>query len=389
MKLICPICGNNFDTEQGKCPNCGRQLDKLLEVLRKQQRSEESLGLSTHELEELFEFEQNGTGYAIREYLGLENKVYVPSRYRGRAVNAIAPNAFEGSDIEEVIMPISVREIGNNAFNGCFKLKSVVISERCREIGEYAFCDCTSLETLFITDSVKEIGNHAFSGCVSLKKVRLPKGLEYIEEYLFENCKNLDCIALPESVKSIGSYAFLNCYALSKIKYNEGLLSIGDFAFSGCNKLTKALLPESLVKIGNEAFYDAKELTHLYIGENLAELSGRSFYGADKLSRFKVNPNNKTYRTEGNCILDIGNVIVLGTPHTVIPLDAVGIQSWAFCGYIFTEPLFIPSTVRSVEKEGFFNNKQLCIDCGHRNKPSRWAYNWLVGIGDVNWGVII
>ncbi len=386
MKLICPMCGTDFDTEQGKCPNCGSQLDTLLDVLRKQRRSQELIGLSTREIEDLFEFEASGSGYAVREYLGLENRVYIPSRYKGRSVNAIAPNAFEGADIEEVIMPISIREIGTNAFNGCFKLKSVTISERCREVGNHAFCDCTSLETLFIPDSVKEIGNHAFSGCISLKRIKLPKALEYIGEYLFENCKSLECLSLPESVKNIGSYAFLNCYGLKKFKFNEGLMSIGDFAFSGCLGIKKVLLPESLVKIGNDAFYEAKGLTHLYIGENLTELSGRSFYGADNLGRFKVNPANKTYRTDGNCILDIGNVLVLGTPHTVISTDAVGIQSWAFCGYTFNEPLFIPNSIIRIERESFLNNKKLCVLCEAQERPIRWEYDWLVGEGDVFWG---
>lgn len=386
MELVCPICGYKFETEQKKCPNCGSQLDKLLEVLRKQQLSEYSSGLNTEDLEELFEFEPSGTGYAIREYLGFENRVFVPSRYKGRAVNAIAPNAFEGADIEEINMPLSVREIGANAFSGCFKLKNARLSERCRKIGEYAFSDCTALEYIYIPDSVKEIANHTFSGCISLKRIKLPQGLEHIEEYVFENCRSLDSFMLPEHIKTIGSYAFINCYGLTKIKFNQGLFSIGDFAFSGCTGLKKALLPESLVKLGNDVFYEARSLTHLYIGESLAELSGRSFYGADSLNKFKVNPKNKTYKTDGNCILDIANVIVVGTPYTSIPTDAVGIQTWAFCGYTFNNPLFIPSTVRSIEGEAFFNNKVLFIECEEVSQPARWAYNWIVGEGEVKWG---
>lgn len=388
MKIFCPICGNRFETNQGKCPICGSELDKILEVLKRQQRVESACSsLKTDEIEELFELEPNGTGYAIREYLGLENKVYIPSRYRGKAVNRISQNAFEGADIEEVVMPISVREIGASAFNGCFKLKTIRLSEMCRSIGEYAFCDCTSLENIYLPDSVKEIDNHAFSGCINLKRVKLPSGLEYVNEYLFENCQNLDCLALPMKTKTIGSYAFLNCYALSKFKFSKDLTSIGDFAFSGCIGLKKVILPDNLVKLGNDAFYDAKGITHLYIGDSLAELSGRSFYGADNLQKFKVSPNNKTYKTEGNCILDVGNVLILGTPYSIIPSNVVGIQREAFCGYNFTSPLLIPDSVRSVEGEAFFNNNGLLIEAEAGEKPNKWAYNWLVGEGDVKWGV--
>ena len=54
--------------------------------------------------------------------------------------------------------PEGVTEIGERAFDGCEKLKSVVIPEGLTKIGAGAFSDCEKLESVVIPKGVTKIG---------------------------------------------------------------------------------------------------------------------------------------------------------------------------------------------------------------------------------------
>lgn len=70
------------------------------------------------------------------------------------------------------------------------------------------------LENVVIPNTVKSIGNYAFSECESLKEIILPNGLMEVGERAFNGCTSLQTVVIPNSVKSIGTYAFANCMGL-------------------------------------------------------------------------------------------------------------------------------------------------------------------------------
>ena len=78
---------------------------------------------------------------------------------------------FYGSNIESIIIPNSVKSIGDAAFNQCERLESIVIPNSVKSIGDGAFAYCESLISIVIPDSVESIGNLAFYRCESLKSV--------------------------------------------------------------------------------------------------------------------------------------------------------------------------------------------------------------------------
>lgn len=71
-----------------------------------------------------------------------------------------------------------------------------------------AFAECVNLEDLVLPNSVKYIGNKAFAECSSLKKINLPNSIEVIEDEAFADCYALESVIIPDSVKSIGRYVF-------------------------------------------------------------------------------------------------------------------------------------------------------------------------------------
>ena len=79
--------------------------------------------------------------------------------------------------LERVIIPQSVKTIGERAFLDLKNLKYVEI-EGSVTIEEYAFASCTKLEEVIIKGSA-DIRNNAFSNCTSLKTITLAKGSKY------------------------------------------------------------------------------------------------------------------------------------------------------------------------------------------------------------------
>jgi len=175
------------------------------------------------------------------------------------------------------VMPSSVKEIREKAFDGCTNLTGITISSNVTEIVYAVFADCSSLKNVTIPDSVKKIGNTAFGGCSALTAVNIPSGVETIDtnafmrcsglenvtfnnglisigNHAFEECTSLASVTIPDSVKTICGYAFINDTALSSLKVGRGIENIDYCAFSGCTSLSSITLPDKLFSLNAEAF---------------------------------------------------------------------------------------------------------------------------------------
>ena len=111
----------------------------------------------------------------------------------GGAVQNIMAGAFADSGIEEIVIPDSVKEIGEywlaewsdgatdryfgystssgNVFLNCQNLKRVVIGNGVENIPAYMFADCTGLEEVTIGENVRFVDNRAFYNCNDTFKV--------------------------------------------------------------------------------------------------------------------------------------------------------------------------------------------------------------------------
>ncbi|MCR5480903.1 MAG: leucine-rich repeat domain-containing protein, partial [Ruminococcus sp.] len=108
----------------------------------------------------------------------------------------------------DITIPINVTEIAPNVFEGCEKLTSVTIPDGVTKIGASAFSDCSNITRISIPDSVVAIGEAAFAGCEKLKSIVLPSRLRRIESELFSGCKSLTAVNVPDNVECIEELAF-------------------------------------------------------------------------------------------------------------------------------------------------------------------------------------
>lgn len=118
----------------------------------------------------------------------------------------ITSNQFMGrADLEEIIIPKSVRVICGGAFYLCKNLKTVVFEDNSRleEISSYAFQNCHKLEIINIPDGVKRIRSHAFWACPMLSNINIPQSVEMIDVSVFYTTQ-IRKVILPKSCKYQG-----------------------------------------------------------------------------------------------------------------------------------------------------------------------------------------
>lgn len=102
----------------------------------------------------------------VGEYLVQAKQAYLSGTVKIKnGTVLIAGETLSGhhdSRLEKVILPESLRYIGNRAFKSCIYLEKVVFNKNIETIGEQAFVGCTSLKNVEIPESVKKIGEKAF-----------------------------------------------------------------------------------------------------------------------------------------------------------------------------------------------------------------------------------
>lgn len=171
----------------------------------------------------------------ISQYDGDEEIVTVPSQINGRTVSEIGNSALLGStypaDVKkEIILPNTIKRIGNTAFSNCKKLEKIIIPDSVKEIGVRAFINCSSLKSINL-NKVEKLGFGVFEDCTLLEQMYVPGTIKTIPERAFHNCTNLKSLTIGDGVTTIETKAALNTPSLQKIVIPDSVTSIGEYAF--------------------------------------------------------------------------------------------------------------------------------------------------------------
>lgn len=117
---------------------------------------------------------------------------------------------------------------------------------------------------VIIPESVVDIEDCAFEGCISLTKINIPKNITSIKSHTFFDCKNLRSVEIPKEVTSIGESAFGGCHKLSRIDISESVTRIGRFAFEYCYSLDIVINNSEFdVRVGERAFNECNSVKWL------------------------------------------------------------------------------------------------------------------------------
>lgn len=168
--------------------------------------------------------------------------------------------------LKKVIFAEGTQEINvsQNFFYGC-AVEEVVLPESVKKIGDYAFSEIAALKEINLPDSITEIGTEAFRKCSGLTNIKLPEGLTALGGRAFAECENLAEIYIPAHLTDVGGYIedengnasysspFYGCAALRTVYFSEDLAEIPPALFADSN-VAEITIPETVTTIGKHSF---------------------------------------------------------------------------------------------------------------------------------------
>ena len=131
-------------------------------------------------------------------------------------LDSIGLSAIYATHLREIVLPNTVKRVGDSSFSNNLKLKRIVLPEGLTEIPDSFLSLCDMLEEANIPTTVTKIGRSAFQWCSELKVNQLPPKLRWIGYDAFDSCL-LDSIVFPSTVEYIEGGAFRDLHHLQKI----------------------------------------------------------------------------------------------------------------------------------------------------------------------------
>ena len=176
----------------------------------------------------------------IKGYVGNDEVVTIPSQVAGISVEGIDANNLNGehqgfygnTNIKKIIFEDGIKYIGSidsnvskGVFQECVNLEEVILPKTLKYIGDNTFNKCTSLKNISIPNNVIQVGVRAFAYCQSIENIELPENLRNIGDSAFGYCRNLRSVILSKN---------------TSFKYISTDQSIMDSknVFEGCPSLT-------------------------------------------------------------------------------------------------------------------------------------------------------
>ena len=243
--------------------------------------------------------------YAFGECINLAQLRYE----EGSELTTIDTGAFSGcrflnnytdnNGVKHSVVPDNLTSIGNSAFYGCIGLEQIDIPSGVQKVLPSAFANCEKLEEAYVPNTVTELGDSCFLNCKKLKKAHIPDELASIPTSLFDGCEVLSDNNLPLTLKSIGSRAFYNCDGLKELDLtgHKMLSSILASAFEECDGLRSVKFSSATNFLGEKAFNSCDELVNIELGTGLTEIPVNGFSNLGKLEEIIIPRNVALIKT--------------------------------------------------------------------------------------------
>ena len=229
-------------------------------------------------------------------------------------------NGMPTLSITDIVIPSTVKSIGEAAFQGNRKLNNLLIQgEGLESIGHFAISG-SALQTVNLPKSVNNIAAGAFmsavvqnvfvaDGCAAYTSVdgvlytadmktlhtypmgrdadsyTVVDGVTKVEEEAFRcdpnstrvNEHGVKQVVLPESVTEIGWAAFRYAKDLEKVNLPESATTLGTYVFDCCYKLADTNLPSTITEIPDGFYYGCEALQGVDIPATVTRIGEYAF----------------------------------------------------------------------------------------------------------------
>ena len=106
------------------------------------------------------------------------------------------------------------------------------------------FADCAKLEKVILPDPADAIGDNAFEGCTALTTV-------IQNEPMPADAAPATRASISKSIKRIGNSSFKNCTSMTEMFLHADIQSVGNSAFEGCTAMTALIFEGTKAANGN------------------------------------------------------------------------------------------------------------------------------------------
>ncbi len=299
---------------------------------------------------EIFECKFQNNGMIIEKIKIPYSVIVIPKEINGIPVIEIGDDFLNNQMGGLIVIPDTVRRIGNRAFKNCTTNIKVRLPNQLLEIGEEAFLNCSNITILLkiekkyfqeiysLPNSVRRIGREAFKN-TGLKLTKLPDSLVKLRKETFSGCKidyaNLEKFRkVPDSLFSkceigtliigrktekIASNAFNNA-VIKKITISDPVQYIGKASFAN-TKVNQLTLPDSLTYIDDEVFINCN-ISQINLPKSISYIG----HGAFKGSNIKSIVIPDSVRNIGECVF----ANCKNLESVTLPYDIMFIPSYTF-----------------------------------------------------------
>lgn len=211
-------------------------------------------------------FKDPGLNFSGYSFAGIGNikKVILPD-----GMTEIPDYMFDGSLVEEIVVPASVTSIGTNAFANTPNLKTVTFlapaeGEEAQPLtlaagstsstGTTGVFFGSGIQTLTLPERLVELPTGTFMNTTALKTLNLPSSVTKIPNYCFYGSATAG-LQLTDSITSIGSYAYSHTTGLADLNAEDfkNVETIDSYAFE-YSSVKNVVFPESLVTTKMDMF---------------------------------------------------------------------------------------------------------------------------------------
>ena len=334
-------------------------------------------------------------------YYGLGGDIVLPN-----TVTKIGDEALKNNkNIVSITIPGSVKDIGNNAFEGCTKLERVIFTnpEKASNnliIRVSAFQNCQKLTECEIPARAYQVVGNIFKGCTSLTEVKVnaanpyyftedgvlfgPALVEYEPQYDdayalqsypagrqgaytipssvngkeidqvwtsgFEGASGLTGITIPSSIGRLGTAAFEGT-GLTNVVIPDTVQLVDPAVFQNCTSLVSVKLPAGLTEIDQYMFANCISLQYVDMPDSITKINIYAFHNCTSLTSLAL-PKSLSSLSVG-CFEKCINL-----QHVVVPPSVISFPKDDDVG-VYNPFKYSPVTVY-VEKgstgDKFFNN---------------------------------
>lgn len=278
-------------------------------------------------------------------------------------------------------------------------LTSVILPNTLKNIGNYSLQDCYSLASVTIPTSLDTIKPYAFHYDTALINTNIPSGVDVIMEGAFQmskgvtvdagnaNYSSLDGVlfnknksvlitcpyskytyTVPASVDTLGFESFYGCRHLASVNIPTTVSQILNGAFSGSG-LISVTIPSSVTRIEESVFFYCQKLMSVSLPNTITYLGFGAFYGCIALPSIDIPASVDTiqamcFYTDSAMtsvslhqgIKYIGFATFQGCSHLTsinIPTTLTSLSSSLFFYCKSLSNIIIPSSITSIESSAF------------------------------------